>query len=132
MTNKPTIPTVPTNVSSFTNDSGYITGYTVTESDVTDHEDSISITTSQVTGFDTDVSTNSAVALNTAKETNVQSDWNATSGASEILNKPSVVSNDTTGEPTGSDSVNKIVSLTQAEYDAGTPVADTFYLITDA
>ena len=78
------------------------------------------------------MSNNSAVALNTAKETNVQSDWNATSGASEILNKPSVVSNDTTGEPTGSDSVNKIVSLTQAEYDAGTPVADTFYLITDA
>jgi hypothetical protein len=43
-----------------------------------------------------------------------------------------LVSNDTTGEPTGSDSVNKIVSLTQAEYDAGTPVSDTFYLITDA
>ena len=43
-----------------------------------------------------------------------------------------LVSNDTTGEPTGSDSVNKIVSLTQAEYDAGTPVADTLYLITDA
>ena len=30
LTNKPTIPTVPTNISSFTNDSGYITSYTDT------------------------------------------------------------------------------------------------------
>lgn len=31
LTNKPTIPTVPTNVSSFTNDAGYITDYTETD-----------------------------------------------------------------------------------------------------
>ena len=31
LTNKPTIPTVPTNVSAFTNDAGYITGYTETD-----------------------------------------------------------------------------------------------------
>jgi hypothetical protein len=37
-----------------------------------------------------------------------------------------------TGEPTGADRVINIVSLTQAEYDAGTPVATTFYIITDA
>ena len=35
-------------------------------------------------------------------------------------------------EPTGSDSVLNMVSLTQAEYDAGTPIATTLYLITDA
>jgi len=35
-----------------------------------------------------------------------------------------------TGEPTGSDSLINIVSLTQAEYDAGTPVATTLYIIT--
>jgi len=35
-----------------------------------------------------------------------------------------------TGEPNGSDSVINIVSLTQAEYDAGTPVATTLYIIT--
>ena len=34
------------------------------------------------------------------------------------------------GEPTGSDLVLNVVSLTQAEYDAGTPVATTFYIIT--
>jgi len=36
----------------------------------------------------------------------------------------------TTGEPSGSDSLINIVSLTQAEYDAGTPVATTLYIIT--
>ena len=36
----------------------------------------------------------------------------------------------TTGEPTGSDVVGNAVSLTQAEYDAGTPIATTFYIIT--
>jgi len=36
----------------------------------------------------------------------------------------------TTGEPNGSDSIINIVSLTQAEYDAGTPVATTLYIIT--
>lgn len=35
-----------------------------------------------------------------------------------------------TGEPTGSDLVLNVVSLTQAEYDAGTPVATTLYIIT--
>jgi hypothetical protein len=34
------------------------------------------------------------------------------------------------GEPLGSDLVLNAVSLTQAEYDAGTPVATTFYIIT--
>ena len=36
----------------------------------------------------------------------------------------------TVSEPNGSDKVVNIVSLTQAEYDAGTPVDDTFYIIT--
>ena len=36
------------------------------------------------------------------------------------------------GEPTGADKVLNTVSLTQAEYDAGTPIATTFYIITDA
>lgn len=40
------------------------------------------------------------------------------------------VDSTTTGEPTGADSITNIVSLTQAEYDAGTPVATTLYIIT--
>ena len=38
----------PTNISSFTNDASYITGYTVTQSDVTTHQSAISITESQI------------------------------------------------------------------------------------
>lgn len=36
------------------------------------------------------------------------------------------------GEPTGSDVILNTVSLTQTEYDAGTPIATTIYNITDA
>ena len=42
------------------------------------------------------------------------------------------VKSDLTGEPTGSDAVLNTVSLTQAEYDAGTPIGTTLYIITDA
>ena len=41
-------PTIPTNVSELTNDSAYITGYVVTESDVVTHQASLSITESQI------------------------------------------------------------------------------------
>jgi len=41
-----------------------------------------------------------------------------------------VVFSKTAAEPTGSNQVFNVVSLTQAEYDAGTPVATTFYIIT--
>ena len=40
------------------------------------------------------------------------------------------VKSSTTGEPSGSDQVINIVSLTQAEYDAGSPNATTLYIIT--
>ena len=42
------------------------------------------------------------------------------------------INSETTGEPTGSDVILNIVSLTQAEYNAGTPVTTTTYIITDA
>ncbi len=48
-------------------------------------------------------------------------------GTEWIKNSPT---KDLTGEPSGSDAINNIVSLTQAEYDAGTPVSDTLYIIT--
>tara|TARA_R110002167_G_scaffold50556_4_gene147241 strand:+ start:507 stop:1199 length:693 start_codon:yes stop_codon:yes gene_type:complete len=46
--------------------------------------------------------------------------------------KDNTVQHSVTGEPTGSDPVLNMVSLTQAEYDAGTPIATTLYIITDA
>lgn len=42
------------------------------------------------------------------------------------------INSTTLGEPIGSDAVVNIVSLTQAEFDAGTPVSTTIYNITDA
>lgn len=39
------------------------------------------------------------------------------------------IESDLTGEPTGSDQILNVVSLTQAEYDAGTPVSTTLYII---
>ena len=49
-----------------------------------------------------------------------------------LINAGTVIVSDLTGEPSGSDKVLNVVSLTQAEYDAGTPVATTIYNITDA
>jgi hypothetical protein len=40
-----------------------------------------------------------------------------------------VVASTLASEPSGSDKVVNMVSLTQAEYDAGTPVSTTFYAI---
>tara|TARA_R110000851_G_scaffold268235_1_gene420925 strand:+ start:4638 stop:5300 length:663 start_codon:yes stop_codon:yes gene_type:complete len=51
---------------------------------------------------------------------------------SQISDLSNYVESTATGEPTGSDVVNNMVSLTQTEYDAGTPVATTFYVITGA
>jgi len=60
LANKPTIPTVPTNVSAFTNDSGYITSYTVTEGDVTAHQAALSITESQISDLGSYATINNA------------------------------------------------------------------------
>ena len=77
LTNKPTIPTVPTNVSAFTNDAGYITSADV----------------QAAAGIPTNVSafTNDANYITLAQvPAQVNADWNATSGAAKILNKPTI------------------------------------------
>ena len=53
----------PTNVSHFTNDAGYITGYTVTQSDVTQHQAALSITESQITDLSHFTSANAITAV---------------------------------------------------------------------
>lgn len=72
---------------------------------------------------------------NSLKDTN-----NATGTSGQILSSEGAgggvewidagLKSSTSGEPSGSDSVINIVSLTQAEYDNGTPVATTLYIIT--
>ena len=50
----------------------------------------ISANTLKVGYTDTLVEANTAVAANTAKKSNVQSDWSSSTGLSEILNKPTI------------------------------------------
>ena len=152
--NKPTIPTVPTSNTAFTNDAGYITGYTETDptvsawakapnkptytasevgalptgttldnvadgttrklsnyattgtvntlnNTVTAHtaNTTIHVTTAQTAAWDgkqdaiSDLATiRSNAAAGAAKVSNVQSDWNATTGLAAILNKPTIPS----------------------------------------
>jgi hypothetical protein len=61
----------------------------------------------------------SAVALNTTKVGVTNEEENT-------------IDSIVTGEPTGSDRVINVVSLLQSEYNAGTPISTTFYIITDA
>ena len=77
LTNKPMIPTVPTNVSAFTNDAGYLTSADV----------------QQAAGIPTVVSAfqNDAGYITAADvPAQVNADWNATTGAAKILNKPTI------------------------------------------
>lgn len=152
--NKPTIPTVPTSNTAFTNDAGYITGYTETDptvpewakaenkpaytasevgalptgttldnvadgtnrklsnyattgtvntldNTVTAHtaDTTIHVTTAQTSVWDgkqdaiNDLETiRSNAEAGAAKVSNVQSDWNATTGLAAILNKPTIPS----------------------------------------
>jgi|GEM_PF-2682344 len=76
-------------------------------------------TASTISDFDTEVANNSAVTANTAK-------------VGVTTEEENTINSVTTGEPSGSDVVANVVSLTQAEYDAGSPNATTFYIITDA
>lgn len=52
--------------------------------------------------------------------------------AGTMVKAGNFVANSTTGEPAGSSPILNAVSLTQAEYDAGTPLDGTLYMITDA
>lgn len=85
--NKPTIPTVPTNISSFTNDSGYIT-----TSALSDYVQSSSLASVATSGSYNDLSNKPTIPA-----AQVNPDWNANSGISQILNKPSLATVATSG-----------------------------------
>lgn len=126
LTNKPTIPTVPTNVSAFTNDAGYITGYTETDPTVpawAKEASKPSYTASEV-GADAagsaagvqsnlDTHTGNTTVHITADE---RTSWNSLQGQIDDI----------------TESALRKVELTQAEYDA-LPEKDpsVIYIITD-
>ena len=74
------------------------------------------------------VSANTDVVANTTK-VSFDSASSTKLGGIETGAEVNTINSTTTSEPTGSDLVYNVVSLTQAEYDAGSPVATTFYLI---
>ena len=74
------------------------------------------------------VSANTSVVANTAKISFDSASSTKLVGI-EAGAEVNTINSTTTSEPTGSDLVYNVVSLTQAEYDAGSPVATTFYLI---
>ena len=129
--NKPTIPTVPTNVSAFTNDAGYITASDIpaqaqanwNESDTTAAsyiQNKPTIPAAQVNA-DWNAVSGVAEILNkpTIPAAQVNSDWNASSGVAEILNKPNLATvattgaySDLSGTPTIADDLNDLTDVT--------------------
>lgn len=158
LTDKPTIPTVPTNVSDFTNDAGYATsgyvqsvtsdmatktwvgqqGYLTQHQDISGKQDVSGMTAYTETSAFTAHTANTTVHV-TANE---KSTWNAKSDFSgsynDLTNKLSAGTNITIVDNviSASGGGNSVVELTQSEYDAlvagGTVDPNTFYVITDA
>jgi|11BtaG_2_1085332.scaffolds.fasta_scaffold56410_2 hypothetical protein len=78
----------------------------------------------------TGISTEQAneIVINSLKNSYPSSDASKLSGISAGA-QVNTINSTTTGELTGSDVITNIVSLTQAEYDAGTPISTTLYII---
>jgi len=91
-------PTIPTNNNTLTNGAGYITGYSVTEGDVTAHQAALSITESQISDLGSYITASSTDTL-TNKSGNI-SQWTNDSGYStfsgsytDLTNKPTIPTN---------------------------------------
>ena len=120
LTNTPQIPTVPTNVSAFSNDAGYITSYTETDpvfnawdknyNDLTNRPQIPTVPTN-VSAFTNDANYITATQVPSAQ---VNADWTAVSGAARILNKPTLFSgnySDLVGKPTNLSQFNNDLGL---------------------
>ena len=126
LTNAPIIPTIPNNVSTFTNDAGYLTSYTETDPTVpawAKETNKPTYSYSEITNTPTipTVPTNVSVFTNDAGyltnediPVQVNADWSATSGAAQILNKPTLFSgnySDLIGKPTNLSQFNNDLGL---------------------
>lgn len=82
--NKPTIPTVPTNVSAFTNDAGYLTQH----QDISGKANSADLATVATSGSYNDLNNKPTIPA-----AQIQSDWNQTDNTAKdfIKNKPTIV-----------------------------------------
>ena len=87
-------------------------------SDITANNAKVGITTQQASDITANNTKNTYPSADSTKLSNIEDN-------AEV----NTINSATSGEPTGSDVVLNVVSLTQAEYDASTPVATTFYII---
>jgi|GEM_PF-6094654 len=86
LSSKPTIPTVPSNVSAFANDAGYLTS--VPAQSYASLTGKPNLSAVALSGNYSDLS-----GLPTIPSAQVNSDWNSASGVSQILNKPVIPTN---------------------------------------
>ena len=97
-------PTIPTNNNELTNGASYITGYTVTESDVTGHQAALSVTESQIsdlgsyiTGYtvtESDVTGHQAALSITESQISDLGSYSTFSGAyADLTGKPTIPTN---------------------------------------
>ena len=131
---------VPTNVSSFTNDAGYLTEhqslsnyYTKSETDdlLDDKADTSDLATVATSGDYNDLTNKPTIP-----SAQVNSDWNATSGVAQILNKPDIpnvsqVANTGTSIIVGSTSYN-IVTTYSPSGNANTYTAPSWSAMDNA
>ena len=155
LTNKPTIPTVPTNISDFTNDAGYITN-----ADITGKADTTAVT--QVNDALTAHTANTSVHVTSAEKaewddkaevielTQAQYDALVTkdpdvlyvitdAAPAEVIISTTITSSSTNGEAASAKAVYdfvgglKMVKMTSAEYQAlATKDVNTVYFVGDA
>ena len=107
LSNKPTIPVVPTNVSAFTNDVPYATTSQIPNVPI----ESISVngTTQTITNKNVDI---------TIPAAQVNSDWNSNSGVSQILNKPNLATVATSGSYNDLSNTPSLATVaTSGDYD---------------
>lgn len=155
LTNKPTIPTVPTNISDFTNDAGYITN-----ADITGKADTSAVTA--VSDALTAHTANTSVHVTAAEK----AEWNSKAevieltqaqydalvtkdpdvlyvisdaAPAEVIISTTITSSSTNGEAASAKAVYdfvgglKMVKMTSAEYQAlATKDANTVYFVGDA
>jgi hypothetical protein len=88
--NKPIIPTVPTNISAFNNDYGYITAANIPSNISYFNNDRGYITASSIPTNVSAFVNDRGYVTSAEIPAQVNADWNATTGAARILNKPTI------------------------------------------
>jgi hypothetical protein len=84
-------PTIPTNNNQLTNGQGFITGYTVTESDVTSHQAALSITESQISDLGTYATVATVAGIDTSGFIGAGSTFSG--NYNHLSNRPTIPSN---------------------------------------